>query len=462
MQTALALPARLLPIAVGVLLIGCAGQPPRPQTPVIDLQTRFSTPPPTAADSVANAGDWWLAATPVDLGKPLTTAIEASPRARLADASINRARARLRQVSAERGLFVDGRAATGVRKASEQDRSSSRSLGVDASLPVDLAGELAQRERSAQALLVAAIADAEQVRTDLARDLLLAATDVAEARQRHLLLEQQVELAAQLLRLIELRFTQGLATGVDVLQQRDQLAALRQQLPIALVDALRAANRLRALAGLAPGTQSELDLDDLPGLSQAYPEVEPGDLLQRRPMLRATQARLQAADADFAAALADRWPDVSLSASVLNTLLSGDVTNLVAATLDATLVVFDGGRLVAVAEQRRAELVGAGEQLLLDWFDSVLAADTLIQEQASLLQRLALSADRLVTAEALLRATRQRYERGVSDYLPVLEALRGLQLQQRADLALRAELERTRVRLHHALGSAPPAAERAS
>jgi outer membrane protein TolC len=179
------------------------------------------------------------------------------------------------------------------------------------------------------------------------------------------------------------------------------------------------------------------------------------ELLTRRPALRAGSARLAEADERFAAALADRWPQLSLSAGGLTRAISGDVTSIVNAAIDATLTLVDSGRKIAIAEQRRAQLVAVGQQLLNDWIQAVVEADTLIYEEHSLRDRIALSEQRLVTAEALLKAAQRRYERGVSDYLPVLAALRGLQQQQRDHLALQAELARVRIRLHHALGHAP-------
>jgi outer membrane protein TolC len=445
-------PVRILPTIAAMTLVACAGQPHRPSPPVFDSNAGFSASLPGTANTEAT-GAWWAHIVPPPLLGQLVSTIEGSPVVALADADVEAARAQLRRAVAERGPAVDGSAALGVRRTTGQETEGNRTLGVDADVPIDISGALAAREQAAGATLDAATAAAARTRSDLARDLLLTAIDAAEARQRHRLLEQQVALTQQQLRLIELRFTQGLASGVDVLQQRDQLAALRQQLPVALLDAVVAANELRALAGLPPGESTALDLQTLPQLDPTYPEVQPRDLLRRRPALRAAQARLEAADAEFAAALADRWPEVSLSARAINTLIAGDVTNLVSATLSAALVIFDGGRNIAIAEQRRAELVAAGERLLRDWFAIVLDTDTLIHELSSLQQRLALSSDRLATAQALLQATQQRYGRGVSDYLPVLEALRGLQQQQRDDLALRAQLNRTQVRLLHGLGS---------
>mgnify|MGYP001812372306 CR=1 FL=1 len=123
--------------------------------------------------------------------------------------------------------------------------------------------------------------------------------------------------------------------------------------------------------------------------------------------------------------------------------------------MGAAFTLFDSGSIRAVAAERRAELAALGERYLVDWFAAVFEVDDLLFERASLRERLDLSSQRLVSAQQLLDAAQRRYERGVSDYLPVLEALRGLQQQQRDHFALRAELVRTRVRLHNALGDAP-------
>ena len=122
------------------------------------------------------------------------------------------------------------------------------------------------------------------------------------------------------------------------------------------------------------------------------------------------------------------------------------------AALDAAFTLFDSGAKQSIAAERRAELTAAGEQHLSDWLAIVIQVDGLLHEEASLVERIELSNQRLASSRALMQAAQRRYERGVSDYLPVLEALRSLQQQQRDHLALRASLARTRIRLHHALG----------
>jgi outer membrane protein TolC len=440
-----------LTLAAG-LLGACASPPQRPNPPVFDPAAAYSMAWPDAPAVRATAAVWWREAVADDLWSPLEQALEANATLQGAVAEVQAAQARLAQAQADAGPEASLNAGAGVQKASGDEVEDSRSAGVDAGLPLDLSGALAQRIAAARFNLAALRADAAQLRSDLARDYLLAALDGAEAEQRIALLGRQLEVAGTLLRLIELRFTQGLASSVDVLQQRDQLAALRQQLPLARLDRKTAFNRVRQIANLTPQRALPLTLDALPEVQAGFGPVEPQALLERRALLRARRARLAAADARFAAALADRLPTLRLSGSALTRVAAGDLGNLVAATLDAAFTLFDSGNKLAIAAERRAELAAAGEQYLADWIGSVIAVDNLLHEEASLRERIVLSQQRLETAEALLRAAQRRYARGVSDYLPALEALRGLQQQQRDLLALQAELARSRVRLYHALG----------
>ena len=448
-------PLRLPLVLSAGLLGGCAFDLERPAVPVFPASAGFSAGFATTAQDPAEV--WWRGAVEAPVWSLLEQALADNPQLRRADAEVQAAQARLEQATADTGPVVALRADAGVQKSSGEGLADSRAAGVDGTLPLDVSGALGLRQAAARFALEAAVADRAQLRSDLARDFVLAALDQAEASQRLVLLAAQLEVARTLLRLIELRFTQGLASGVDVLQQRDQLAALRQQVPVARLDRQTAANRLRLIGNLTPERAPALRVETLPEVYPQFAPLRPVELLERRAALRARRARLAAADADFAAALADRWPTLTLTGGALTRTASGDVTTLISAALDAAFTLFDSGGKRSIAAERRALLAAAGEQYLADWTGSVLDIDDLIQLEASLRERIDLSQQRLATARALLSATRRRYERGVSDYLPVLEALRGLQQQQRDHLALQAELARSRVRLHHAMGH--PAAE---
>ena len=127
--------------------------------------------------------------------------------------------------------------------------------------------------------------------------------------------------------------------------------------------------------------------------------------------------------------------------------------------LEASVSLFDSGRLDARAAERRAELERSGIEYLQAWLQAVRETEDLLHTLQAVRTQLRLSEQRNQVATELFEASRRRYERGISDYLPVLAALRTLQQQQRDHLALQAEQLRVIVRLHSAMGLPGPTAE---
>jgi len=442
--------ARLAPLSMIGLLTACTSMPERPLLPTPDPAAIFAAPPPASTTTAVAA--WWTRALDDTASNRVKVALANNPTIRERAQSLAAAEARLAVAEANLGPSLSLDASVTERDA-DQASTTVRQAGVDASLPIDANGALRDRRQAARARLDQQRATLADQRATIARDLVIAMIDRWEARQRGALLREQLDIAATLLTLIELRFAQGVASSVDVLQQRDQRAALRQQLPIAERDAWRAANRLSRLAGGIPGGTT--DPMEKPEISAAFAFVEPAALLETRADLRASRAAVAAADADFAAALADRLPTVNLSGNALRSAVSGNYTTILSATLAAAFTLFDSGRIRALAEQSRAELAAVGERHIANWLDAVFEVDDLLFERVSLEERLTLSSERLASAQQLLDAAQRRYAQGVSDYLPVLDALRDQQQQQRDHLSLQAELQRTRVRLHFALGDGP-------
>jgi outer membrane protein TolC len=165
--------------------------------------------------------------------------------------------------------------------------------------------------------------------------------------------------------------------------------------------------------------------------------------------------RLQEADREVAAAVADQFPRISLSAGAETTAL--EARNLfdnwladVAANLTAPLL--DGGRRRAEVDRTRA----VAAERLHDYGRAALAAlreveDALVQEThqarylASLDQQLDLSAKALAQ-------TRGQYVNGTLDYLRVLAALQSHQDLQRRRLQAAREWVGFRIDLYRALG----------
>jgi len=432
---------------IPTLLFGCANHAPKPEAPVLPTDNAFSSAVPGfRADTQA----WWLTELPSPLSAQVENMLSANTNVGLATQDVAIQRARLQEAEARRGLGVEGSASAGVQ-TNNGDRSSSAAAGIDARLPLDLFDRL-QNSRDAAAFdLARSLAELEQARLDAVRQFLLSHIEAAEAYQLQQLLQEQIETAQTLLRLTEFRFSQGLVSSVDVLQQREQLASLKQQPAAVQLRMRQALSQLAVQQGKLP-VEVDQPPRSLPQLDEQFAVSSPAALLQRRPDLLAKRAALLASDKRYAQALSAHLPDASLSAGALLRLASGDPSAIFNAAVDAAVNLFDGGALDAQTTAQRADLQRAGVDYLASWLAAVQETDDLLQSLKSNGERLALSDERSRVASDLFEATRRRYERGVSDYLPVLAALRSLQQQQRDHLALQAERLRLVVRLHSAMG----------
>lgn len=341
-------------------------------------------------------------------------------------------------------------------------------LGLALSWELDLWGRLASRAEAARLRAAATRADVSDAALLVAAGVVEAWFDVQEQRALLVLLEDQLETSRTLLELTELRFSLGEGSSVAVLQQRQQVAATESQLPVARGQLAAARHRLALLLGRPPGDLGPLEpagvLPELPPLPAL---AAPGDLLVRRPDVRAAFARLDAADRDVAEAVADRLPRLTLGLSydwttaALGAAFQRDVATIAAS---AVAPLLDGGRREAEVERRRAVLqsrldaVGATVLVALREVEDALARE---RHQRELLRR---RARQLELARATLDETRSRYANGLGDYIDVIVAVQSLQDLERRVLGERAELVTNRARLHRALGGrwmeqlAPPPA----
>ncbi|MCK4509835.1 MAG: TolC family protein, partial [Desulfuromonadales bacterium] len=163
---------------------------------------------------------------------------------------------------------------------------------------------------------------------------------------------------------------------------------------------------------------------------------------------------LEAADQRVAAAVADRFPRLSLTGRANTTdeqieNLFDDWLTSLAANLLAPLI--DGGR--RLAEVERSQAVAAENfhiygQTVLDALAEV--EDALTQELRQLEYLLSINRQ-LELAEQATSRIRDRYLNGAEDYQRILGALLSKQLLQRTQLSARRELFVNRINLCRAL-----------
>ncbi len=333
--------------------------------------------------------------------------------------------------------------------------SRSYRFGLASRYEVDLWGRVHARRQATLLDLEATREDMYAARLSLTGMVARQWLTIAARRQELELVREQLALNKQSLELITLRFQNGLATALDVYQQR-QIITQTESLVPALEEALEGAHHeLAVLLGRPPRDDIEISANKLPDPGPLPEPGVPADLLARRPDIRAAGLQLEAADWRVSAARADRLPSLRLTASAS---YGAEEWGLLFDNWMATLAggvtgpVFDAGRRKAEVDRTRAvvdERLAAYRLKVLESVKEVESAMMRESKQREYVGKLETERD---TAQATYEQARQRYMNGVIDYLPVLTALTQLQATERRLLqAEYASLER-RIQLYVALG----------
>jgi NodT family efflux transporter outer membrane factor (OMF) lipoprotein len=384
--------------------------------------------------------------------------------------SLRRAWARLRQASmlarqARSPLWpsLDAEAAAArTRTEPVRDmpvRANSFSIGLVAAYELDLWGRIRSLKR-------AALHDAHASAADVHATAILVAANVTDTwyalvaqREQRQLLKQQVETNRQLLELVELRFSNGRASALDVYQQRQLFAITQGQIPAVEASQRAFEHLLATLLGRVPAPGVAPARAELPELPALPATGIPADLLLNRPDVRAAAERLAAADDRVAAAVADRLPALRLTGSLgLASPEFDDLAHSEAWSIAGSVLapIFDAGRRRAEVSRQKAVV----EERLADYAQVLLTAlreveDALVLE-AKQKETLASIVKQEKLGQQTLNQAKLRFVNGQSEYLPVLTALQDLYAVQRRRITARQQLIAFRIQLHRALGGTWP------
>ncbi len=303
-----------------------------------------------------------------------------------------------------------------------------RELSLAAGFELDLWGKLAAQTEAAKLELVASRQDVETVYLGLSARLADLYFLAVEQRAQLALTAQSVASFADTAVRVENRYRMGLAPAVDMYQARQSLSGAQAAGYLFEARLAEAEHAIAVLLGRYPERSPAGSLEQLPAAPTLFAVGIPADLISQRPDLQAALQRVEAADARVAAAIADRFPSISLSGSyghlrqdVTTGLILGEFWSLLG---NLTLPVIDGGRRRAEVDRKEAalrEAVAGYQQKVLSSFQEV--EDALANNYATerRLERLAETAQ---ATGATLRLSMARYLAGLTDYLPVLTAQR--------------------------------------
>lgn len=331
--------------------------------------------------------------------------------------------------------------------------------GIDIAYDLDLFGEQRAGRRAERARLAAAAFDRDAAGLVVETEVARAFVQHAALGDRILLLDRNIAAARELERIIRLRLEAGAATRVDLGLQAIQVRQLEAE-KLRLDEALaRTRNAMAVLVG------EEAPLFRLPPASlaalpvPAVASVQPGELLVRRPDVRAAEARIAAAEGDVEAARRAFLPRLRINAGALGqaATLAGPVGATLSIGADLLAPIFNRGRLRAdlgVATAAQTETVELYRGALLTALGEV---ENALAAVAAARAREALLGDIVAEAAITSRLARRQYLEGEADLQWVLDA-EGLlvRAEDARAVALQERLEAA-IDLYKALGGLPRA-----
>jgi len=275
--------------------------------------------------------------------------------------------------------------------------------------------------------------------TTLTANVVVTAIQEAAVRTQIDATRELVDLNSNMLQILRYQFAKGYASRLDVVAQESQLAQVTALLPPLLKQATQLRDLLAVLAGRFPN-QAPAEKFELAGmqLPETLPVSLPSELVEQRPDVLQAEANWHAASAQIGIAVANRLPNITLTANAGSSALAIDKlftsgTGFWGLGAAATAPLFQGGTLLHQERAARAACVQAAEQYrstVLTAFQNV--ADTLaaLEQDAAGLQAAATAAE---DAQVTLDLSKRQWQDGYISFLTLLSAE---QAWQQARIAL--------------------------
>jgi len=406
--------------------------------------------PPVGADFVR----WWRIFHDPKLDALIERAIGSNPDIEIALTRVQEARTQeivvigsmLPTVNGSGGVAVGsgtdltkGRVAQSIRAGDSTTglKSISRMAGFDAGWELDLFGKYRRQ-------LEATIDDAEAqiefrnavlitVVADVARNYF----DIRGLQDRVEIARRDITSAQKTVDLLMTRFDRGLSNELDLTLARRQLSTQQARIP-ELTGAISAAeSRLAVLLGTYSATiAAEVEQPSrLPTLPQRLRPGVPADLLRRRPDIRAAERDIAAATARSGVAIANLFPSVALTAGFG---AQGGTRQGTAVPIHGPIWSFGPGAYWPLLDFGRLDALINIEEMrthehYVTYKKTVVAAveevDQAVKQYRFDLARQKALESALASSHHAVSLATERYERGVTDFLNVLDA-------QRQDYAL--------------------------
>jgi NodT family efflux transporter outer membrane factor (OMF) lipoprotein len=452
---------------------------PNYQQPKVSVSPSFGeTGDPRLSAESTNYRDWWKAFNDPVLDRLIARAYQDNLTLQQAGVKVLEARAQLGITVGE--IFPQTQQAIGsVQYNRTSDRASTAAffnngsgsvaywqstIGAQASWELDFWGRIRRNIQSADASLLATLADYDNTLVTLTADVANTYIALRTAEERIRIALENIDIQEQTLKIVEARFTYGTVTQLDVEQARTVLFNTRATLPVFETQRRQARDALSVLLGMAPNDLG--DLLDGPSAIPASPPLVilgiPADLLRRRPDIRSAELQAVAQYAQIGVAKGELLPAFSLIGNLV--FLSTDL-----GTFRLSDMFRWGSRQVQIGPSVQWNILNYGQitnnvrvqdarfqQRLLAYRQTVLAAQQDVEDNlASFLRnqdRADLLAKSVTSSRSAVDLAVLQYREGVTDFTTVLTTQQTLLTQQDTLASTLGNISTSLVGVYRALG----------
>ncbi len=352
-------------------------------------------------------------------------------------------------VSANIGLGYGG-------NVSEQSMSDpSYSLGASVGYEIDLWGKVRAEAAVSELSMYAAQDSAESAAISLVSNVVTQWFNIQYYKERKALTEQLLELSESYYEIVQQYYQSGQTTGMDVLEQNNQLETLRSTIQTQEMN-IRVAER--ALEILAGGKVRPVVSGNLPQPIDIGGTVDVDALLTRRPDIRSALRSAQQADARVVIAIANRLPTLRLSASL--SFRSADITELFKRMIwdlagNFVASIFDGFKQSTAIDRAKVTYLQQSMAYGVTVMDAVAEVEKALLTLQLREQELTNSQDKLARQTNILDVSRSYYASGLIDYNRILNALKSYISDAQSELDARRSLLLAQLDVFKAMGGGP-------
>jgi NodT family efflux transporter outer membrane factor (OMF) lipoprotein len=406
--------------------------------------------------TAANAGtvehvdltQWWRSFRDPQLVSLVGRAIEGNPDIAIALARLQQARARV--AVAIGAALPKGELAAGAGIGTGSDNTRGRIPealhsaadtagfnhidevgGFAAAWELDVFGKLRREIEASHLDALAAAKARDAILVSVVADVARAYIELRGFQQQIVVVRRNIETAQRSLQVVQTRYNQGLTNELDVTLAQRQLATIEADLGPLTSQLQSSQYTIAILLGEYPETLArELRMDGpAPRFPARIPVGLPVSLLQRRADIQQTEFELGAATARMDSAIADLFPRLAVTSAV-----GGQGGTLATTGTPITFIggigpalywpVLDFGTLdarIEVADYRTREALLRYRANVLDAVQEVDLAISRYNAEQNRLAGLSRARDAALRAFTL---SSERYERGLTDYINVLDAER--------------------------------------